>query len=105
MQLSAIGSACCFIEILIALNLNYLRIRLFWIIVEITDILRGYQQSFSEGSELLFIDHLGLRRMCEDIFCDFLHDCSLISSSLKCDSCGRYTCTLLFYGIMEMLDV
>ena len=38
--------------------------------------------------ENFFYRLFGLRKMCEDTFWDFSPDCSLIPSSMKCDSCG-----------------
>ena len=72
--------------------------------MDLPTILPEYQLSFLEGSgnDDLFGNHFGspgnpnraffhrlfgLRKFCEETFWDFLQDCSLITSSMKCDSC------------------
>ena len=42
------------------------------------------------GIRTFFNRLVGLRRMCEDTFLDFLQECSLIPASMKSDSCGIY---------------
>ena len=70
--------------------------------MDIRDILGEYQSLFSEKPDLLgnyfgphgcpnrafFYKLFGEVATCEDIFWDFLDDCSLIPSKMKCDRCG-----------------
>ena len=70
-------SAYCSTEIPLALNLDYLRIRLFWIIVDINDVLREYHLIFFEESELFFIDCLGREECVMTLFGIFCKTVSL----------------------------
>ena len=111
MLLLSVVSAYCSIQIPSALNLDYKRIQHFWIIVEITNVLREYQLSFSEGSEFFLL--FGLGRTCEDTVWDFLQNCLVIPSSMWCDSCGSYMHIIVrnsvildrLYGIVEMVGI